>query len=777
MNNITSGAAGPARFRRILAIASTVVLSVTGAVAAANATSGDPVVVVVDSRPGTGGDGSAALEVQVDAPAAAAAAAAADTNVVPDGDGPHDSAIDAAADAAASDDAASDGPASDDSAPQADDASAAAAAADDGTADDGRGSLPPTTRAAVVGAPREPREIPEAVTMFRNLRSDRLGSEVYVQFRLEWVAPDDAIEGDWFTITFPEGFPMSMPPLSMRDANGDVVAIGTLEGREFRVTLQAPVNELTEVTGWAEFTLRYTGGEVDGATEPREFIYNGTMYILDIHNPGPGGGIPAHQFVGKTGTVSATVPEFVEFRIYTPAGPAESVRIQDNPGRGISLVCSLADYPSAPTPIIELIKYRNVLLNGNFDTITLTEEQIQQSCREGGFDITLPGLAEFEKYRLKLRGWINPGVRGQLTNRSVVTFDGTERNSQYTFANLTAESGAGGVRTPGISIEKYSVADGAIAGDYDAAPGKQLAANQPEALRFEIRNTGTDPLIDIVVTDVTTVGNAVLENLSCDFQRVGGPATGTTFAGPMLPGESFECTGTVPALGWAAAHTNLARVTAVGQTSTTPVADEDPWNATTPERPKPQIDIEKWSVEEGPEDGDFDGAPGKEIPLGAGIPLQFDIVNTGNEALVDIVVTDRIVAGQSRLVGLSCDFSDLGGPAGGTTWAGPFEPNGHFACTGTLSVTDAPGQAHQNEATVAATGAITGDAVSDADPWHGIVEPLWVSPQVIERDHLSSTGFELRTWLALGGAGVLAGTSLVLFAAWRRTRKDKGMEQ
>ncbi|MFF2623727.1 hypothetical protein [Oerskovia jenensis] len=144
--------------------------------------------------------------------------------------------------------------------------------------------------------------------------------------------------------------------------------------------------------------------------------------------------------------------------------------------------------------------------------------------------------------------------------------------------------------SPQVHIEKWSTVDGPTDGAFDSAPGKYVVAGEPTPLTMTITNTGNEPLVDVVVTDTTQDGPA-MTGLTCDFSPLGGPATGTTWDGPFGIGETFDCTGTVPAMTDEQTHTDTAKVTGVGARSGTPVDDDNPWNAhagtTPPPAPRP----------------------------------------------------------------------------------------------------------------------------------------------------------------------------------------------
>lgn len=139
---------------------------------------------------------------------------------------------------------------------------------------------------------------------------------------------------------------------------------------------------------------------------------------------------------------------------------------------------------------------------------------------------------------------------------------------------------------PAIDIEKWSTADGLVAGDFDTAPGKTVDAGKATPITMTITNTGNEALTRIHVTDTTLTGPAMTD-LDCDFSPLGGPATGITWDGPFEIGASFECTGTVPRMDAATTHADEAAVTGIGVKSGTPVEDADQWHAKTPEASPP----------------------------------------------------------------------------------------------------------------------------------------------------------------------------------------------
>lgn len=112
---------------------------------------------------------------------------------------------------------------------------------------------------------------------------------------------------------------------------------------------------------------------------------------------------------------------------------------------------------------------------------------------------------------------------------------------------------------PAIDIEKYNTAEGYPAGDHDtAADAKEIAAGAVDPVTMTITNTGNQVLVEVSVSDKTIEG-VTLTGLGCVFPD---GTTGTSWAGPFMPGASFDCTGTIPAQADGAVHADTATVVA-----------------------------------------------------------------------------------------------------------------------------------------------------------------------------------------------------------------------
>ncbi|WP_371152815.1 SdrD B-like domain-containing protein [Buchananella felis] len=126
--------------------------------------------------------------------------------------------------------------------------------------------------------------------------------------------------------------------------------------------------------------------------------------------------------------------------------------------------------------------------------------------------------------------------------------------------------------------------------------------------------------------------------------------------------------------------------------------------------------------------GDRDGADQALVLSGLEAqPVKFTVTNTGEDALKNVVVTDRTNGGPA-LTDFKCriDNKDVAGVNGVVTapadWV--FAAKASFECTGTLpklAEADATGAyhtSHANTATVEAVPVAGGDKVTDSDEWH-----------------------------------------------------------
>ena len=173
------------------------------------------------------------------------------------------------------------------------------------------------------------------------------------------------------------------------------------------------------------------------------------------------------------------------------------------------------------------------------------------------------------------------------------------------------------VQAPSINLMKAVNGD-----DANSAPGPQFEVGDTITITYKITNTGDTDLSNIVVTDFT------LGVIDCD-------------AGTLAPGDMFTCPGVDEIVTEAGAVNMRAEVEGTSPQNVI-VTDEDPINFTVvdpdPDPTNPRIQLKKRV------NGlDADNAPGPEFNLGDKITITYKIINRGDTALSNIVVTDDML--------------------------------------------------------------------------------------------------------------------------------------
>ena len=256
-------------------------------------------------------------------------------------------------------------------------------------------------------------------------------------------------------------------------------------------------------------------------------------------------------------------------------------------------------------------------------------------------------------------------------------------------------------------------------------------------LKFTVTNPGTEDLKKVVVTDTTSTDSGTVESMACAFPGEKAPTAGVydakakkwtvkwdaSFAAQkpssFAIGASFKCTAHLSGV-TGDVHTDDATIAGVGIGSGKSVSDENPYNARVPG--KPNVDIEK--VDAKGNDADT-VAESVLLPQGK-TDLVFTIVNTGNESLRAIEVTDK-ATGSGKVSDLTCTFPD---GTKGTRWEASFAAQnparlvigGSFTCTAKLTGVEA-GKKHADTATVTGTGFVSGTGVTDSDGYHAHRSP------------------------------------------------------
>ncbi|MCB0972254.1 MAG: DUF11 domain-containing protein, partial [Acidimicrobiales bacterium] len=498
-------------------------------------------------------------------------------------------------------------------------------------------------------------EIPSAITSV-SVREDSVGVWDAVTVDIEWSVPDSASSGDTFRFTLPDALDPSVSGFELRAPDGQVVANAAISGTSVTFTLTDYVDTYSSVSGTAFFqnsidrSVVTDDGDVPvtfqvhgGVTFTDVVEVTGTGYQIDRTVARKYGYFVDGQDQGRTDPVEA-----IAWSVESAMGPAATVEITDAPGAGHEIACSTVDVQIADA----------FEANGDIAAQHAADPGAYTlTCTAGAIGLTYTGLGDGEVVRLRYRTTITDQSVGNYTNGATIVMDDESWSRASNARRSNAGGDGGGSLTPSIAIEKYGTDAGPVDGDADEAPGQSVDA--PTEVTMTITNDGDEALVDVAVADATDAGPA-LGGLSCDFSALGGPATGTTWAGPLAPAASFSCTGTLPALTGGQAHADTATVTATGQTSTTPVSDDDPWHAANPE----VFDLALRKVL-------ADGQSPTVSPLDL-VDFAIEVFNQGNVTATDIAVTDHLPPGT---VLADDDWTDGGDGTATTVLAGPLAPD------------------------------------------------------------------------------------------------------
>lgn len=264
--------------------------------------------------------------------------------------------------------------------------------------------------------------------------------------------------------------------------------------------------------------------------------------------------------------------------------------------------------------------------------------------------------------------------------------------------------------------------------EFDAAqyPVSGDGTTGPQAVSMIVTNTGAVALSNLNLSDATLEGPD-LANLQCDFSLLGGPATGTTWAGPLAPGASFACTGQLN-LTAPETHSDRASVTADavvtlpgGEVVTVPVTDTDDFHAATPN--EFGVDITKRDLSSTAEANSIEDA--LIVPADTTRVIEIPVRNTGTVPLYRVILGDVTETGPS-LENLTCTFPNgdvvEADENGVVRWEASisgadvlWNPGVEFLCTGELTIS-AGDPWHSDTISVSAE-TLAGDTVGDDDPF------------------------------------------------------------
>jgi hypothetical protein len=194
---------------------------------------------------------------------------------------------------------------------------------------------------------------------------------------------------------------------------------------------------------------------------------------------------------------------------------------------------------------------------------------------------------------------------------------------------------------------------------YPEGAERELVADAPTPLTFSVNNAGSEPLLDVRIVAVTREGPD-LEQLSCDFSGLGGPASGTDWVGPFAVGDHFECSAIVPAMPVGGVHIHSNLPTATGADSGQPAWDiGDPdWLGEV--LPPPSSTSEVPSTSAPPTS--TSPVPSTSAPPTSTSPAPDELPATGGGALLPLLGAGSLVVGSTLL--LACRRVAASAPPG-----------------------------------------------------------------------------------------------------------------
>ncbi|MEU3560492.1 Ig-like domain-containing protein [Kitasatospora sp. NPDC006786] len=525
-----------------------------------------------------------------------------------------------------------------------------------------------------------------------------------VTTQITWCVPDGSHAGDTFSVTMPAqlaNFPSGTQ--TVLDGTGAAIGTATIAGQPAVVTytMGAYVETHTGVCGQTTISAQLSTDN-NGAQDLVYTTNAGVTFTTPIVvEPWPPRNPANAEKYGLIYTGTAFPDTNIVWVMHTPASTtATTATFTDTAQAGQAFNCA-AFVPGLALPYST--DPASTIAQQNLDTatntlgndVTYTGTATLNSCTPSGISVTVTVPAN-TSVGLILPVTITDNTLKQFSDTVVVAMgNGTSQNAGTSLDNPNWNNSGGGNN---LSIVKFSTDEGPTNGDHNTAPGKSVPAGTPTPVTMTVRNNGSLVLSNVEVTDSTTSGPA-LTGLSCDFSPLGGPATGTTWAGPFVPGATFDCTGTIPAMEPGTQETDTSTVTATTTAGVT-VTASDSFNAATPPS-TPALSIAK-SV-----------SPTTVSAAGQTVTYSFVVTNTGNVDLTNIGVTETQFSGTGTSPTATCPATTL-------------TPGTSTTCTATYTVTQADIDA----------GTVTNTATAHGTPPSG---PPATSPPATARITATST--------------------------------------
>lgn len=386
--------------------------------------------------------------------------------------------------------------------------------------------------------------------------------------------------GDTFGVTFPAGFEVLAGTFEVKDQSDPTRALATCattpSADQVTASVRCAFTDHAATRTSVRGTVR-SQVQLSKATTADSVVFLVGATPVTVGLPGTGGIVPDESPVAdhtwKQGWFNPD-QKSIHWEIVVPGSdvPAGSdLVISDVFPKGLEAATNhwVASTPNVPNwKQLDAFRAEPYTLTRN--DATGLEIRVDRSHIEPGrvyrisYDTvaTAPAAAPGEKER-------------EYTNSATIA--GRTVSGKATRSTTGSGDGAGDAHTPKVEIVKGDTAG--RTGDDAAAPVALDAAST--GLRFTVRNTGTDALEDVTVTDATTKGGTIT-GLTCTFPD---GTTGTTWPGPLAVGGTFDCTATLTGMTPGTVHADVATVTGTGVLSGTKVTDDDPYHATREAKP------------------------------------------------------------------------------------------------------------------------------------------------------------------------------------------------